>query len=83
MFWRALLIGLCLLAPACSSTRDFYEAVYHALQVRAKAKDPPDAQPFPDRPMSFQQYEAERKALLEPPDKPATGSRASKDWEYR
>jgi hypothetical protein len=63
--WRVMLISLCLLVSACTSTRDFYRAVYDTLQLQAKGKDPPDNAQFPDRPVSFQQYEAERKTLLE------------------
>jgi len=60
-----MLISLCLLVSACTSTRDFYRAVYNTLQLHAKDKNPPDSATFPDRPVSFQQYEAERKTLLE------------------
>ena len=63
--WRMMLISLCLLVSACTSTRDFYEAVYNTLQLRAKTEKPPDNAPFLDWPVSFQQYEAERKRLLE------------------
>lgn len=67
--WRMILISLCLLVSACTSTRDFYEAVYSTLQFHAKAENPPDNTSHLDRPMSFQQYEAEREALLESRDK--------------
>ena len=60
-----MLICLCLLVSGCTSTRDFYEAVYNTLQLRAKTANPPDKAQFLDWPVSFQQYEAERKALLE------------------
>ncbi|WP_424206218.1 hypothetical protein [Sulfuricaulis sp.] len=60
-----MLISLCLLVSACTSTRDFYEAVYNTLQFYAKDKNPSDNATFPDQPVSFQQYEAERKRLLE------------------
>ncbi len=63
--WRMMLIGLCLLASACTSTRDFYRAVYDTLQLHAKVRNPPDNALFADQPMSYQQYEAERGALLE------------------
>lgn len=72
--WRVMLISLCLLVSACTSMRDFYEAVYNTLQLHAKAKNPPDNTPFLDRPVSFQQYEAERKTLLESQGKSTTGS---------
>ena len=62
--WRMMLVSLCLLVSACTSTRDFYEAIYSALQFHAKAKNPPDNASYLDRPVSFQQYEAERKVLL-------------------
>lgn len=67
--WRMMLISLCLLVSACTSTRDFYRAVYNTLQLHTKAENPPDNAPFPDRPVSFQQYEAEREMLLEPQGK--------------
>jgi hypothetical protein len=54
--------------------RDFCEAAYNTLQLHVKAKNPPDNAPFPDRPMSFQQYEAERKMLLESQGKSTAGS---------
>jgi len=60
-----MLISLCLLVSACTSTRDFYRAVYDTLQLHAKVKNPPDNTLYSDWPMSFQQYEAERKTLLE------------------
>jgi hypothetical protein len=66
---RIILIGLCLLVSACTSTRDFYRAVYNSLQLHAKVKNPPDNAMFEDRPVSFQQYEAERETLLEPQGK--------------
>ncbi len=67
--WRLMLLILCLLIPACTSTRDFYEAVYSSLQFHTNTRNPPDSAPYLDRPMSFQQYEAEREALLESRDK--------------
>ena len=67
--WRLMLIGLCLSITACTSTRDFYEAVYSSLQFHTNAKNPPDNASYLDRPMSFQQYEDEREALLESRDK--------------
>jgi hypothetical protein len=63
--WRMMLIGLCLLVSGCTSTRDFYRTVYNTLQFYSKDKNPPDNTTFQDRPVSFQQYEAERKTLLE------------------
>ncbi len=63
--WRMMLISLCLLVSACTSTRDFYEAVYSTLQFHARAKNPPDNAPYLNRPVSYQQYEAEREVLLE------------------
>ena len=70
-----MLISTCLLVSACTSMRDFYEAAYNTLQLHATAKNPPDNAPFLDhRPVSFQQYEAERKTLLESQDKSTTGS---------
>jgi len=60
-----MLISLCLLVSACTSTRDFYRTVYNTLQFYSKDKNPPDSLTFPDQPVSFQQYEAERKMLLE------------------
>ncbi|HSD96014.1 MAG TPA: hypothetical protein VLB06_02620 [Sulfuricaulis sp.] len=60
-----MLISLCLLVSACTSTRDFYEAVYNTLQLHAKTGNPPDKAQFLDWPVSFKQYEAERKTLLE------------------
>ena len=60
-----MLISLCLLVSGCTSTRDFYKAVYNTLQFYAKDKNPSDSATFPDQPVSFQQYEAERKTLLE------------------
>ena len=62
--WRMILISLCLLVSACTSIRDFYEAVYSSLQIHARAKNPQDNAPYQDRPVSFQQYQAERKALI-------------------
>jgi hypothetical protein len=67
--WRMMLISLCLLVSACTSTRDFYRAVYNTLQLHAKVKNPSDNAAFPDQPVSFQQYEAEREMLLEPQGK--------------
>jgi hypothetical protein len=67
--WRIMLISLCLLVSACTSTRDFYKAVYNTLQLHAKVKNPSDNALFEDRPVSFQQYEAERERLLEPQGK--------------
>ena len=67
--WRMMLISLCLLVSACTSTRDFYKAVYNTLQLHAKVKNPPDNALFGDWPVSFQQYEAERELLLEPQGK--------------
>ena len=67
--WRLMLIGLSLLVSACTSTRDFYEAVYSSLQSHARAKNPQDNAPYQDRPVSFQQYQAERESLLESRDK--------------
>ena len=67
--WRMMLISLCLLVSACTSTRDFYRAVYDTLQLHAKVKNPPDNALFGDWPVSFQQYEAEREMLLEPQGK--------------
>ena len=67
--WRMMLISLCLLVSACTSTRDFYKAVYNTLQLHAKVKNPPDNALFGDWPVSFQQYEAEREMLLEPQGK--------------
>ena len=61
---RLMLIGLSLLVSACTSTRDFYEAVYSSLQIHARAKNPPDNAPYLNRPVSYQQYQAERKALI-------------------
>ena len=66
---RIMLISLCLLVSACTSTRDFYRAVYDTLQLHAKVKNPSDNALFVDRPMSFRQYEAERETLLEPQGK--------------
>ena len=66
---RIMLISLCLLVSACTSTRDFYRAVYDTLQLHAKVKNPSDNALFVDRPMSFLQYEAERETLLEPQSK--------------
>ena len=63
--WRPMLIGLCLSIPACTGTRDFYEAVYSSLQFHTNTRNPPDNAPYLDRPVSYQQYEAERAALLE------------------
>jgi len=60
-----MLISLCLLVSGCTSTRDFYRAVYDTLQLHAKVKNPPDNALYSDQPMSFQQYESERKSLLE------------------
>ena len=67
--WRMMLISLCLLVSACTSTRDFYRAIYDTLQLHAKVKNPPDNALFGDWPVSFQQYEAERELLLEPQGK--------------
>jgi hypothetical protein len=67
--WRMMLICLCLLVSACTSTRDFYKAVYNTLQLHAKVKNPSDNAAFADWPVSFQQYEAEREMLLEPQGK--------------
>ncbi len=67
--WRMMLISLCLLVSACTSTRDFYKAIYNTLQLHAKVKNPPDNALFGDWPVSFQQYEAEREMLLEPQGK--------------
>lgn len=67
--WRLMLLILCLLVSACTSTRDFYEAVYSSLQFHTNTRNPPDSAPYLDRPMSFQQYEDEREALLESRDK--------------
>lgn len=67
--WRMMLISLSLLVPACASTRDFYEAVYSTLQFHAEARNPPENAPYQSQPMSFQQYEDEREALLAPRDK--------------
>ncbi|MCR4346897.1 MAG: hypothetical protein NUV55_06820 [Sulfuricaulis sp.] len=67
--WRLMLIGLSLLVSACTSTRDFYEAVYSTLQFHARAKNPQDNATYQDRPVSFQQYQAERKALIDSRDK--------------
>lgn len=67
--WRMMLISLCLLVSACTSTRDFYEAVYSTLQFHARAKNPQDNAPYHDRPVSFHQYQAERKVLLGPEGK--------------
>lgn len=67
--WRLMLLILCLSVSACTSTRDFYEAVYSSLQFHTNTRNPPDSAPYLDRPMSFQQYEAEREALLESRDK--------------
>ena len=67
--WRMMLISLCLLVSACTSTRDIYRAVYDTLQLHAKVKNPPDNALFADWPVSFQQYEAERETLLEPQGK--------------
>jgi hypothetical protein len=67
--WRMMLISLCLLVSACTSTRDFYKAVYNTLQLHAKVKNPSDNATFPVWPVSFQQYEAEREMLLEPQGK--------------
>ena len=61
---RMILISLCLLVSACTSTRDFYEAVYSSLQIHARAKNPPDNAPYLNRPVSFQQYQAEREVLI-------------------
>jgi len=66
---RIMLISLCLLVSACTSTRDIYRAVYDTLQLHAKVKNPSDNALFVDRPMSFRQYEAEREMLLEPQGK--------------
>jgi len=66
---RIMLISLCLLVSACTSTRDIYRAVYDTLQLHAKVKNPSDNALFVDRPMSFRQYEAERETLLEPQSK--------------
>jgi hypothetical protein len=67
--WRLMLLILCLSVSACTSTRDFYEAVYSSLQFHTNTRNPPDSAPYLDRPMSFQQYEDEREALLESRDK--------------
>lgn len=67
--WRLMLLILCLSITACTSTRDFYEAVYSSLQFHTNTRNPPDSAPYLDRPMSFQQYEDEREALLESRDK--------------
>lgn len=67
--WRLILLSLCLSVSACTSTRDFYEAVYSSLQFHTNTRNPPDSAPYLDRPMSFQQYEEEREALLESRDK--------------
>ena len=67
--WRMMFISLCLLVSACTSTRDFYEAVYSSLQFHAKIENPRDNTPYLDRPLNYQQYEAEREALLESRDK--------------
>ncbi len=67
--WRLMLLILCLSIAACTSTRDFYEAVYSSLQFHTNTRNPPDSVPYLDRPMSFQQYEDEREALLESRDK--------------
>jgi hypothetical protein len=60
-----MLICVCLLVSACTSTRDFYRTVYNTLQIYSKDKNPPDSATFPYQPVSFQQYEVERKTLLE------------------
>ena len=75
--WRVMLISLCLLVSACTSMRDFYEAAYNTLQLQAKARNQPDNAPFLDRPVSFQQYEAERKTFLESRGKSTTGSQGT------
>ena len=62
--WRMMLISLCLLVSACTSTRDFYEAVYSSLQFHAKTENQRDNTPYLDRPLSYQQYQAERATLL-------------------
>jgi len=67
--WRMMLISLCLLVSGCTSTRDIYRTVYDTLQLHAKVKNPPENALYSDWPMSFQQYEAERKTLLEPQGK--------------
>jgi hypothetical protein len=67
--WRLMLLILCLSITACTSTRDFYETVYSSLQFQTNTRNAPDSAPYLDRPMSFQQYEDEREALLEPRDK--------------
>jgi hypothetical protein len=72
--WRMMLLSVCLLVSACSSTRDFYEAVYNTLQLQAKTKNPPDNSPYIDWPVSFQQYEAERESLLKSPVKSTKSS---------
>ena len=71
---RIMLISLCLLVSACTSTRDFYRAVYDTLQLHAKVKNPPENALYSDWPMSFQQYEAERETLLEPQGKSTKSS---------
>jgi uncharacterized protein YjiK len=67
--WRLMLFCLILPVSACTSTRDFYEAVYNTLQLHAEVNNPPNNAPFVDRPVSFLQYEAEREMLFESHDK--------------
>ncbi len=67
--WRLMLLIFCLSFTACTSTRDFYETVYSSLQFQTNTRNAPDSAPYLDRPMSFQEYEAEREALLESRDK--------------
>lgn len=67
--WRLMLLISCLSVAACTSTRDFYETVYSSLQFQTNTRNAPDSALYLDRPMSFQEYEAEREALLESRDK--------------
>lgn len=69
---RTLTIALCAhlgLLAGCASSERVYGNIYEGLKTREKIVHPSLEQRPPEKSMSYQEYEAERKKLLESADK--------------
>ncbi len=63
---RAVPGAVCLvLLTGCANIDDFYNVTYETLRANARSANPPEDTPFQRRPMTYREYEAERRRQLE------------------
>lgn len=62
--------ALLALAAGCANLNQLYEGLYEGLKFRHQHTSLPQEQSLTERPLSYPQYEAERKALQKKGDSP-------------